>query len=110
MESKLEKTKNAITTINVEVEEEIEELEENETGIEYSNITSHLYLNPVDPGKKASREVILRRIRHRKRVNKVKSAVEALFSSLFSTSANTSLKKVTVQSPQKWVDDAFAAP
>ncbi|KAL9231585.1 hypothetical protein vseg_006796 [Gypsophila vaccaria] len=100
MDTKLKKIpQNEILTLDVHVQEEEEETEDDDDNNNNNNISSCLYLKQHDPTKKVNRDVILRRIRHRKRVNKVKTAVEALFSSPFSTTA-----------PQKWVDDAFAAP
>ncbi|KAI3460272.1 hypothetical protein Pfo_016935 [Paulownia fortunei] len=70
-------------------------------------VTSHLYLKPAHTTGTLDKAVVLRRIRHRKRVNKVKSAVQALLSSPFAS--NTDDKKTSVHLI-RWADDAFAAP
>lgn len=76
--------------------EEEEEIQENNDVI----IATHLYLKPNTNGAPLDREVVLRRIRHRKRVR----VVQALLTSPFSSN------KSAVSSPRvKWLDDAFAA-
>ncbi|XP_052109515.1 uncharacterized protein LOC110274446 [Arachis duranensis] len=63
-------------------------------------VTSKLFLKPSENQKPGNmdKEVVLRRIRHRRRVNKVRAAVGSFFSSPFSTDHH-----------RKWVDDPFAA-
>ncbi|CAI9763683.1 unnamed protein product [Fraxinus pennsylvanica] len=76
------------------------EQEENEN----LSITTHLYLKPCHTSDTLDKNVVLRRIRHRKRVNKVKSAVQGLFRCPFASNTNKT------SNPQiKWADDAFAA-
>ncbi|KAL2242052.1 UNVERIFIED_CONTAM: hypothetical protein Sindi_0323200 [Sesamum indicum] len=77
--------------------------EDNPAGL----VTSHLYLKPAHATGTLDKAVVLRRIRHRKRVNKVKSAVQALLSSPFASNADD--KKTSVVRI-RWADDAFAAP
>lgn len=72
-----------------------------------SNISSHLYLKPAHATGTLDKAVVLRRIRHRKRVNKVKSAVQTLLSSPFASAADQNKSSTT---RIRWVDDAFAAP
>lgn len=72
-------------------------------------VTSHLYLKPAHSTGTLDKEVVLRRIRHRKGVNNVKKAVQALLSSPFS-SKNIDKNKLPVPPIIKWSDDAFAAP
>ncbi|KAL0366151.1 UNVERIFIED_CONTAM: hypothetical protein Sradi_3505200 [Sesamum radiatum] len=71
-------------------------------------VTSHLYLKPPHATGTLDKAVVLRRIRHRKRVNKVKSAVQALLSSPFAS--NAADDKKTSVARIRWADDAFAAP
>lgn len=91
----------SISETENKIEDDIEE-EENENHI----ITTHLYLKPAHTLDTLDKNVVLRRIRHhRKRVNKVKSAVQGLFSSPFSSNTNK-----TPNTQIKWEDDPFAAP
>ncbi|KAL8487917.1 hypothetical protein ACS0TY_024275 [Phlomoides rotata] len=77
----------------------VETTEENDEG--KLQVTTHLYLKPYGTVDKA---VVLRRIRHRKRANKVRSAVQTLLSSPFASDNKTSVTQI------RWADDAFAAP
>ncbi|RWR74214.1 hypothetical protein CKAN_00253400 [Cinnamomum micranthum f. kanehirae] len=72
-------------------------------------VTSCLYIKPhpaSDPEQEQQRvsldkDVVLRRIRHRKRVNKVQNVLQALLTaSVSGVSADERL----------WLDDAFSAP
>ncbi|KAK7410000.1 hypothetical protein VNO78_00457 [Psophocarpus tetragonolobus] len=81
--------------------EEANELGEIEKKIDSSPVTSQLQIKQIQNSQKLDKEVVLRRIRHRKRMNKLRSAVRGFF---FST--NTS--DATAQG-KKWIDDAFAA-
>lgn len=89
-------------------------------------VTSHLQLKS-DPNNKTGaldKEVVLRRIRQRKRVNKFRSLVGSFFPSTKSTSAVTgeqehdndtensvsSPVQVLHQSTTKWVDNPFVDP
>ena len=66
------------------------------------DISSHLHLKPAGTLDKA---VVLRRIRHRKRVNKLKSALQSVVALPPAADGNQS------SAPRiRWVDDAFAAP
>jgi hypothetical protein len=70
-------------------------------------VTSHLYIKPKHPAQTLDKEVVLRRFRQRKRLNKVKATLKALLGSPFSEKP----EQVSVPVPEKkWVDDAFAAP
>ena len=69
------------------------------------SVTSHLYIKPSHSKKTLDKEVVLRRIRHHKRMNNVKSSLLSFIGS--SLPANTN-NKASVHEI-KWVDDAFAA-
>ncbi|KAG8389982.1 hypothetical protein BUALT_Bualt01G0036000 [Buddleja alternifolia] len=99
-----------INNKNSENKEEKEDQREEENP---SNITTYLCLKPPPPPHTTGtldKEVVLRRIRHRKRVNKVKSAVQALLSSPFASDHVDSNNKISSVPRIKWADDAFAAP
>ncbi|EOY14649.1 Uncharacterized protein TCM_033960 [Theobroma cacao] len=68
-------------------------------------VTSHLHMKPSHSKQTLDKEVVLRRIRHRKRMNNVKSALQSFLGS--SLQAKTE-NKVSVHG-LKWIDDAFAA-
>ncbi|KAK2392488.1 hypothetical protein P8452_29389 [Trifolium repens] len=76
-----------------------EEEDQEETVI---SVTSQLFIK----SKNLDKEVILRRIRHRKRMNKVRSVVGAIFQG---SSNNTGNNEAEAVQHKKWVDDAFAA-
>uniref|UniRef100_A0A2N9G0R5 Uncharacterized protein n=1 Tax=Fagus sylvatica TaxID=28930 RepID=A0A2N9G0R5_FAGSY len=78
--------------------------EEQEVPETQNPVTSHLYIKPTHSTQPLDKEVVLRRIRQRKRVNKVKATFQALVSSPFSAKPD----KVSVHK-KKWADDAFAA-
>jgi hypothetical protein len=80
--------------------------EEEEEEESVFNVTSQLFLKPIENCKNLDKEVVLRRIRHRKRMNKVRAAVGAIF--LGSSANNTENGDAYVQH-KRWVDDAFAA-
>ncbi|KAL7127427.1 hypothetical protein ABFS83_14G252500 [Erythranthe nasuta] len=44
-------------------------------------VSSHIYLKPAHRTGNLDKAVVLRRIHHRKRINKIKSAVQALLGS-----------------------------
>ncbi|GKV29826.1 hypothetical protein SLEP1_g38718 [Rubroshorea leprosula] len=71
-----------------------------------SAVTSHLYIKPTHPEKTLDKEVVLRKIRQRKRVNNVKKVLQSFVGA---PAAKTGNKQVSVQG-KKWIDDAFAAP
>jgi len=102
-----------LITLDVEIDGDEKNFPEDEAegvangGVDYISTQVCLKMNE----NKVDKEVILRRIRHRRTLHKVKSAVQALFTSPFSTTADTSLNhEVSVQPPPKWLDDNFAAP
>ncbi|CAK9171742.1 unnamed protein product [Ilex paraguariensis] len=70
-------------------------------------VTTHVFLKPTHSTGTLDKEVVLSRIRHRKRANKFRTAVRALLLSPFA--AKTTTDNVSVQQT-RWVDDAFAAP
>ncbi|XVE69970.1 hypothetical protein DITRI_Ditri10aG0033800 [Diplodiscus trichospermus] len=69
------------------------------------SVTTHLYIKQSHSKQAMDKEVVLRRIRHRKRMNNVKST---LLSFIGSSLPAKNDNKVSVQEI-KWVDDAFAA-
>lgn len=101
MLSKFQPTENITTNNNNNYVDE-----EQEVPVTYNLVTSHLHIKPTDPTQTLDKEVVLRRIRQRKRVNKWKAMVQALVSSAFSAKPE---KAVSVHG-KKWIDDAFAAP
>ncbi|XP_010908094.1 uncharacterized protein [Elaeis guineensis] len=75
-----------------------------------SSVTSCIYLKPDTGGAAAVRrsldkEVVLRRIRHRKRVNQIRTAIQ----SLLGASPDTGEKDGELPSSW-WLDDVFSAP
>lgn len=78
-----------------------EELEDSSTN-NNDAVSSHLFLRPTHTTETLDKDVVLRRIRHRKRVNSVKSALKGFMGCPVSSKPH----QVSV----KWVDDAFAAP
>ncbi|ONK64873.1 uncharacterized protein A4U43_C07F30890 [Asparagus officinalis] len=77
---------------------------EDENSIAQSNITSCLYLKPKESdeatnGKSFEKEVVLRRIRHKKRVNRIQGAFQSFH--------------VTAEREREadgWLEDAFSCP
>ncbi|TKY75115.1 hypothetical protein E2542_SST03881 [Spatholobus suberectus] len=59
------------------------------------SVTSQLCIKPIQNSQKLDKEVVLRRIRYRKRMNKVRSAVGAF---LFSTDTSDA----SVQGKRSW--------
>lgn len=80
-----------------EKKKEVEDEQEEDGGA----VSSHLYLKPAGTLDKA---VVLRRIRHRKRVNKLKSTLQSLVAPPPADGNQSSVPRI------RWVDDAFAAP
>lgn len=78
---------------NEEVEEEKEET--------MVNVTTQLLIKPIENCKNLDREVVLRRIRHRKRMNKVRA--------IFLGSTNNNGDGESSLQQKRWLDDAFAA-
>ncbi|KAF3446252.1 hypothetical protein FNV43_RR11431 [Rhamnella rubrinervis] len=69
-------------------------------------VTSHLYIKPTHSTEPLDKEVVLRRIRRRKRVNKLRAALEAFFSPFLQKPNKASMP----ESDKKWMGDDFAAP
>lgn len=68
-------------------------------------VTSHVYLRPTHTSRSLDKETVLRRIRHRKRMDKVRNAVQGVL-----RLGPVSPKTDNPSAPQlKWVDDPFAA-
>ncbi|CAK8568958.1 unnamed protein product [Lathyrus sativus] len=70
------------------------------------SVTSQLSMKPIENCKNLNKEVILRRIRHRKRMNKVRAAVGGIFRGFSKDSGDGGEGSVQ---QKRWVDDAFAA-
>lgn len=71
-----------------------------------NSLTTHLLLRPIHTSQKLEKDEVLRRIRHRKRMNKLKTTVQGLFSRPQSAKTTGTVSACEL----KWVDDAFAAP
>lgn len=69
----------------------------------FNSVTSFVYIKPAHSTKTRDKEEVLRRIRQRKRANKVRGGLQGFLGWLFSSKSES---KVSA----KWVDDAFAAP
>ncbi|ONK74619.1 uncharacterized protein A4U43_C03F8350 [Asparagus officinalis] len=72
------------------------------------NVTSHLYLKPkgsneAADGRSFEKEVVLRRIRHRKRVNRIQGAMWSFF-----TAKRGQEEKE--READGWLEDAFSSP
>ncbi|MCL7036983.1 hypothetical protein MKW94_023377 [Papaver nudicaule] len=97
-----------------------EDHEEQDDQSETANpiISSHLYLKPTHTSQSLDKDVVLRRIRQRRRVTKVRNAFQAFltfpkFSSKTAAATDTDANKDNASSTHhqvKWLDDAFAAP
>ncbi|KAL7619140.1 hypothetical protein Lser_V15G00739 [Lactuca serriola] len=98
-------SKNAIATNDLQEDVFIED-EDEEEDTAGGGVTRHLYLKPTHATGTLSKQVVLRRIRHRKRMNMVRSTVNSLFASI---SAATPTPTST-SSKIKWIDDPFTAP
>ncbi|KAE8729200.1 Kinase superfamily protein [Hibiscus syriacus] len=68
-------------------------------------ISSHLYLKPSHSKQTLDKHVVLRRIRHRKRINNFRSALQSFIGSSSPAKINNKASGHEI----KWVDDAFAA-
>lgn len=80
-----------------------------------SHISSHIYLKPAHSSDPLDKQVVLRCIRQKKRANKFRASVQALFSSFLASNtdnneSNGNSKVVNSVEEKKWVDDAFASP
>ncbi|KAM7514170.1 hypothetical protein LguiA_003753 [Lonicera macranthoides] len=80
-----------------------------------SHISSHIYLKPAHSSEPLDKEVVLRRIRQKRRANKFRASVQALFGSFLASKtdnneSNGNGKVVSSVDEKKWVDDAFASP
>lgn len=109
MTSVTEKHKQEMMTLEVEIEdeEETEGLEEDAPAD--PSITRQICLKTMHPSEKKDRDVILRRIRHHKRMIKVKGAVKTLFISPLSTTPATNMKD-SFKPSREWVNEAFSMP
>lgn len=72
-------------------------------------ITSHLYIKPSHSKQALDKDTVLRRIRHRKRMNNFRSAFQSLIGSSSSPSTKMTKNGKGSSNELKWVDDAFAA-
>ncbi|GAB2224889.1 hypothetical protein Droror1_Dr00005667 [Drosera rotundifolia] len=76
-------------------------------------VSSRLYLKSEEV--ELDKDAVLGRIRHCKRVNRIKNTVHALFDSLSLNSSKKTEKGMNSAQPNSrttssWIDDAFAAP
>lgn len=94
---KLSKTKSSVQKEAVNMSN----LEEETYDVNNKEVSTLLYLKPTHTSETLDKDVVLRRIRQRKRVNKLRAALQALLTTPVSPS---------VHEKNKWVDDAFAAP
>ncbi|KAJ7966685.1 Histone-lysine N-methyltransferase [Quillaja saponaria] len=73
-------------------------------------VTRHLSIKPTHSSEILNKEVVLRRIRQRRRVNTVRAALKSFLRAPTPSSTNiTTDNEVSVVHDIKWVDDAFAA-
>ncbi|BFG17871.1 hypothetical protein CerSpe_041450 [Prunus speciosa] len=91
-----------LSIASISLKEEQEDPAATHHGHSISNyVSSHVHIKPTHTSQPLDKDVVLRRIRQRKRVNRVRAALQALLiSSPFSPPVHEN----------KWVDDAFAAP
>ncbi|OMO74965.1 hypothetical protein COLO4_26398 [Corchorus olitorius] len=85
-----------------------EDQEEQENNME-NYVSSHLYIKPSHSKQNLDKEVVLRRIRHRKRMNNVKSTLQSFLGSSWPPKRADNNKVSSSVHEIKWVDDAFAA-
>ncbi|KAF3670194.1 putative kinase [Capsicum annuum] len=91
----------------IEDDFQVEE-EEEDNEISRGVVTSQIYLKSAG---QMNKDVALRRIRHRKQVNKFKAATQSfLWFPTFKNSSKNDGNKVSNSKIIRWVDDAFAAP
>ncbi|MCD7446078.1 hypothetical protein HAX54_037284 [Datura stramonium] len=96
----------------VEIQEEDQE-EDNKSSRSDQVISSQIYLKSTNSTGPMNKDVALRRIRHRKQVNKIKAATQSFLGFPFRISSNnidTNNKILSDSHMIRWVDDAFAAP
>lgn len=67
------------------------------------SVTSQLCIKSPENSRNLDKQVVLRRIRHRKRMNKLRAAVGAILGTATGAGGDSSVQQ------KKWVDDAFAA-
>lgn len=81
---------------------------EDENSLSHSNVTSHLYLKPKGSneaanGRSFEKGVVLRRIRHRKRVNRIQGAIWSFFTAKQG-------REEKEREADGWLEDAFSSP
>lgn len=81
---------------------------EEDKSLAHRNVSSCLYLKPkrgseADVGRAFNKEVVLRRIRHRKRVNRVRGLIQSFFAA--PQEAGEEEEKA-----DGWMEDAFSSP
>lgn len=93
---------------NAPSDELVEEVVDPAAETHHQNVvTSHLLIKPTHSTQPLDKEVVLRRIRQRKRVNKLRAALESFFLP-FSQKPNNNDKACLPETDKRWVDDAFA--
>ncbi|CAH1435025.1 unnamed protein product [Lactuca virosa] len=102
----LTQSKNAIAANDLQEDVFIEDEDEEEDSTAGAGVTRHLYLKPTHATGTLNKQVVLRRIRHRKRMNMVRSTVNSLFASISAATPTAT----STSSKIKWIDDPFTAP
>ncbi|GMP31600.1 hypothetical protein CsSME_00005748 [Camellia sinensis var. sinensis] len=92
--------------------QEVKNLSSVSDGRDTNSVTSYLYLKSSSAhstSEPLDKDVVLRRIRHHKCLNKIRSPFQALLSSSFSCSGQADM---VAAHQQRWLeqDDAFSAP
>ncbi|GMJ15359.1 hypothetical protein HRI_005205100 [Hibiscus trionum] len=81
-----------------------EDDQEEQEEVDSNSISTHLYIKPSH-----SKQVVLRRIRHRQRMNNFRSALQSFIGSSSSSSPPKTNRNKASGPEIKWLDDAFAA-
>ncbi|KAE9609396.1 hypothetical protein Lal_00020223 [Lupinus albus] len=111
-ESRVSKEKQVEEVVSKRKEKEEEDDDEGE--YEDDAVTRELCIKRIENGGIMDKEVIMRRIRQRKRVNKVRAALGTFLTSPFTTNKDKHKTEGNGNNPSpvhqnRWVDDAFAA-
>ncbi|XAR61823.1 hypothetical protein NMG60_11016347 [Bertholletia excelsa] len=105
MSSIVSKNQQPLSELSENIDESNNNTQDREEFEGPGRVSSHVYLKPAHSAETLDEAVVLRRIKHRKRMNRVRTAVQALLSSPFAAHP----EQVSVHE-KRWVDDAFAAP
>lgn len=109
--SQTDKKFSTISTHEDDFQVEIQE-EDQESSRSDQVITSQIYLKSINSTGPMNKDAALRRIRHRKQMNKIKATTQSFLGFPFRISSkNDTNNKILSNSHMiRWVDDAFAAP